>query len=351
MLLFFLINFDINIPHDGLRYPHPPLLDIAILDKSFHLKEQEQLSFSNLEDTADETLLMSWSDVLKVAVSIISQADERILIFPSKGHFDLFHIIKQKSGLSTKAKSNAYFCRRKVDSRSDCMMIEEMISAVQIMGVNQEANLQHPDYYLVWSKSKKSKSQAERILERTSYCYIGDTRTELFHDLKSACLKGVPGEFMRGLGKDPRKAGFSPCPQCLGRFTSPVQTKTPTVKMPKIKPHSGKSKSDIMRSQIKFLSEQYGMHAEFHGNMVYVTTVAGEWYFDYNDRPIRLRHKNAEKRVDRHGKLIGHYHRQQYEFHAPLQVLAYIRNHEQAEVHRLMDVDTSGIGGQYSDET
>jgi len=96
-----------------------------------------------------------------------------------------------------------------------------------------------------------------------------------------------------------------------------------------------------MREQIKVLSEQYGMHVEFIGGMVYITTIAGEWHFDYNDRPIRLHRKNAEKRLDRHGKLIGYYHLQEYSFHAPLQVLAYIRKHEQAAVRRLMDVDMS----------
>ena len=79
------------------------------------------------------------------------------------------------------------------------------------------------------------------------------------------------------------------------------------------------------------------MHAEFHGGMVYITTIAGEWYFDYNDRPIRLRHKNAEKWVDRYGQDTGHYHVQPYHFHAPLQTLAYIRNHEQFEIQRLME--------------
>ena len=132
-------------------------------------------------------------------------------------------------------------------------------------------------------------------------------------------------------------AGFKPCPICVGKNMLPITDTAPAQNTPKKKAPGHVSKSEIMRRQIKALSVQYGMHAEFHGSMVYVTTIAGEWYFDYNDRPIKLKHKNATKKLNRNGKSTGHYHNQDLTFHAPLQVLSYIRRHESAEIRRLME--------------
>jgi len=300
------------------------------------VKEQKRISFADIEDTSDEALLQSWKGVFEAVMSFVSQAEERVFIFPSKSHLELFHIIKSKTGFRTQSKSNAYFKSHKAYEDiffSESLSIEKMIAVVQIMGAMQKP--EHPDYYLVWSKKKKT--QSEHILANTSYSYIADIRTGLFHDLKSFCLNGVPGEFMRGLGKRPLKTGFKPCPICIGKYMLPVTDITPTPSIDKKKALAHQSKSEIMRSQIRALSVQYGMHAEFHGSMVYVTTIAGEWYFDYNDRPIKLKHKNSEKRLNRYGKPTGHYHNQELTFHAPLQVLSYIRRHEQAEIRRMME--------------
>jgi len=285
---------------------------------------------------------MSWSAVIEAVVSVISQTDDRTFIFPTKGHLDLFHIIKQKCKLKTKSNDNAFLIRRKLYDVTDAYQHEENISIDKMVSIVQAAGtkstLEDTGYILYWIPRKKSKK--EQVEKQTSYIYMGDTRSSVFHELKSVCLSKVPKEYLRGLGKDPRKVGFNACLICLKQFAPPAIPKMPTVKNSKKSSASGKSKAEIMRSQIKILSEEYGMHAEFHGSMVYITTMAGEWYFDYNDRPIRLRHKNAEKRLDRSGQPTGHYHAQPYQFHAPLQVLAYIRNHEQLEVRRLMGVET-----------
>lgn len=78
------------------------------------------------------------------------------------------------------------------------------------------------------------------------------------------------------------------------------------------------------------------MKAEFRSGTAYITTYAGEWYFAYNDRPITLYHKNSIPVKGRNGDLIRHSHIQPVELYAPLQALAYIRNHEAAEERRLL---------------
>lgn len=68
---------------------------------------------------------------------------------------------------------------------------------------------------------------------------------------------------------------------------------------------------------MKSVAEQYQMHIEFMGPNVYVTTIAGEWFFDYNTRPITLHHKNEELWYSQMGRGRGHYHAQNKNFSSP----------------------------------
>jgi len=78
------------------------------------------------------------------------------------------------------------------------------------------------------------------------------------------------------------------------------------------------------------------MHLEFVGDTAFVTTVAGEWFFNPNIRPIQLHHKNTEKRFDYNGNSTGHYHVQKVTARSPVTALGYIYQHEQAEIKRLI---------------
>ena len=69
-----------------------------------------------------------------------------------------------------------------------------------------------------------------------------------------------------------------------------------------------------IEEKLESVCRKYGMKAEFRSGTAYITTYAGEWYFAYYDRPIT----------------------QPVELYAPLQALAYIRNHEAAEERRLL---------------
>lgn len=91
-----------------------------------------------------------------------------------------------------------------------------------------------------------------------------------------------------------------------------------------------------IEEKLESVCRKYGMKAEFRSGTAYITTYAGEWYFAYNDRPITLYHKNSIPVKGRNGDLIRHSHIQPVELYAPLQALAYIRNHEAAEERRLL---------------
>ena len=195
-MLHFLFSFDIERSQEEQRYPLPAFLDIAVLDECYSLKEQCRVPFFDLHSLSDEKLLSSWSAVMEVVASLIAQTDERIFIFPTKSHLDLFHIIKQKCKIKTRTKGNAFLVRRKIYSETDSSLhdegipIDEMILAVQ-MDANKNVS-DDPDYLLYWAPGKKP--QSNQIIKQTSYIYMGDTRSMVFHDKESVCLGNVPKE-------------------------------------------------------------------------------------------------------------------------------------------------------------
>ena len=102
------------------------------------------------------------------------------------------------------------------------------------------------------------------------------------------------------------------------------------------------TKAQTMQKQIAAVCEEHGMHAEFTGGTAFITTVAGEWFFAYNDRPIRLHHKNYsddEMKANRRNDL---YHLQDVRFASPLQALRYISKHD-LDLRRRVMQDTVGM--------
>lgn len=120
-------------------------------------------------------------------------------------------------------------------------------------------------------------------------------------------------------GQNPEFQGFKPCPEC-----KPVP-----VAVKKDRPVR-RTKSELMRQSLAELADRHGMHIAFKGGTALVTTIAGEWFFDYNQRPISLHHKNNDIRLRLDGTPNGHYRVQALTFPTPLAALAYIYRHERA---------------------
>jgi len=247
-MLYFLFSFDIERSQEEQRYPLPRFLDIAVLDEYHSLKEQCRVPFFDVHSLSDEKLLSSWKAVMEVVASIIAQTDERIFIFPSKSHLDLFHVIKQKCKIKTRTKGNAFLVRRKYYNDTDSGLhdegipIDEMISAVQM---DADKNLSDdPDYILYWAPGKKPPS--EQIVKQTSYIYMGDTRSMVFHEKESVCLSNVPKEHLRGLGRYPEKVGFVACSVCLGHMRIQAVANKSPVNVSQRVLAGGRSKSEIM---------------------------------------------------------------------------------------------------------
>lgn len=137
---------------------------------------------------------------------------------------------------------------------------------------------------------------------------------------------GIVNDDLIACGQNPENKGYKPCPRC-----NPV---------PIDAPRRRKGDEPVMMRRAMFdLATRRLMHIEFVGDNAFVTTIAGEWYFNYNIRPIRLHHKNLKARVDKHGKSTGFFHQQKLVFETPMEALAYIYQHERAAEDRVFAED------------
>lgn len=165
-------------------------------------------------------------------------------------------------------------------------------------------------------------SRAERLrrmLARQDCYFIGDRSSKRYHAKDCPCIEMIVKKDLEACGANPEFQGFKPCPQCK---PVPVVVK---------KKHAvPKTKSELMRQALAELADRHGMHIAFKGGSALVTTIAGEWFFDYNQRPICLHHKNNDIRLRSDGTPNGHYHMQALTFPTPLSALAYIYHHERA---------------------
>ncbi len=182
---------------------------------------------------------------------------------------------------------------------------------------------------------QSANNKRDNIFNHSNYAFFADTRTKIFHTASCPDITGIALKYIQGCGKKPEKSGFHPCPRCVpksAQFSRPLPPK-PYTRSPVPK----RSKAEIMREQLLRVADTYGIHLCFVGQIAHIMTLAGEWYFDINDRPITLHHKNAEERYDRQGQLISHYHIQRnVKINSPLHALAYIFRHEAAEEVRLL---------------
>lgn len=164
------------------------------------------------------------------------------------------------------------------------------------------------------------------------FYFIADKSTKLYHRKDSSCVEGITKQNMVACGSDPVSQKFKPCPICR---PEPVPSE------PAKKTQGKRAKVKTLQEAMESVAKQYQMHIEFVGPNVYVTTIAGEWFFDYNIRPITLHHKNEELWYSQMGhRGRGHYHVQDKSFSSPMLALAYIYQHEQAAIRRAFQPQT-----------
>ena len=175
--------------------------------------------------------------------------------------------------------------------------------------------------------SGKSRTQRIRGYMSSPDCFfIGSKKKLVYHQKDCPLVDGIVNDDLIACGQNPENKGYKPCPYC-----KPIPIDKPRKKRGD-EPVVGKA--EMMRRAMSDLATRRLMHIEFVGDNAFVTTIAGEWYFNYNIRPIQLHHKNLKVRVDKHGRNTGFFHQQKLVFETPLEALAYIYQHERAAENR-----------------
>jgi len=182
---------------------------------------------------------------------------------------------------------------------------------------------------------KKKRPAREGIFSCTSYFYYGDIATNLYHLRTCAKLDEVEEGKLLGLGKEPGNNGWQSCPLCIKEIVIAPKKKTDPAKMLAWEKRSNgigarkiQNRAETIKQEIASACSEYGMHAGFVGGTAFITTVVGEWYFAYNDRPIRLYHKNYSKDAKQVDRSMNFYHLQDKRFASPVHVLRYISEHD-----------------------
>lgn len=175
--------------------------------------------------------------------------------------------------------------------------------------------------------SKKSRTQRIRGYMFSPDCFfIGNKKKLVYHQKDCPLVDSIVNDDLIACGQNPENKGYKPCPCC-----NPVP-----VDAPRRRKGDGSivSKAEMMRRAMSELAARQHMYVEFVGDSAFVTTIAGEWYFNYNIRPIQLHHKNLKVRLDRNGQNTGFFHQQKLVFETPMEALAYIYHHERAAENR-----------------
>lgn len=176
------------------------------------------------------------------------------------------------------------------------------------------------------AEARANFEKAAKATAKEAPKYVVDKETLICHLAWCDRAKEIPKARRLTMSRIPHQGRFALCATCFREKTPEQQLKD---FLNTCKPAS---KSEIVSKAIVTYCEELGVHAEVKAGTAYITTIAGEWYFTYNDRPIVLHHKNSEKRYDWKGNLLkNHYHIQQQKFYSPAHALAYIAIHDKPE--------------------
>lgn len=185
------------------------------------------------------------------------------------------------------------------------------------------------------TKTKK----LERYRVRTDVYYIGDKNAKEYHRKDCAMIDFIKNDDLVPCGAVPENKGLKPCPIC----------KPTPVAIVKSRPKA-QTRADILQKALSSVAKQHNMFIRFVGSSAYVSSIAGQWFFNYTADNIVLYHENQDVRYDRDGDLVpGDFHVQDKSFRSPLAAIAYIARHEKAVENRLFISNATQVEERVSD--
>lgn len=181
-------------------------------------------------------------------------------------------------------------------------------------------------------------NKLQKYMVRTDCYFIGDKKSKRYHNKDCPNIAFIANSNLIACGPNPEGKGFKPCSIC-----NPI----PRV----VKKNLPESRSVTLQKALSSLAERHGMHVRFANSNAYISTFAGEWFFNYTNENIVLYHKNLEVRCNHKGDPIpGDFHVQKISFKSPLEVLSYIAHHEKAAENRRFAANAIQITSRTSSE-
>jgi len=174
--------------------------------------------------------------------------------------------------------------------------------------------------------TNKDDSKLLKLRSDKSVYFIADLESKLYHEKNCCWLDMIPEESIQECGRYPEKKGFISCQDCkpFSGYYRILELDKQAKEYYLMKKQD--SKAEIIGKALEKICQGFGFHGKAYGGVIDVTTALGEWYFMYNDKPIKLRHKNNRRGLG--------YHIQHPSFESPVDALIYIRNHEYDNIER-----------------
>jgi len=321
--------------------PRIDKIHLVCLDDKLNEIETFLIEGHASESSCDEEILDDWRKAFEVIQELPDDNEKRILIFPRARQrckfIYIYTVLRKKGDLYGR-----YFTHKGTLGEllvTNGEKLEAEIGIPRLIETMKEYGIETLISEGYISEHRDVWSSREGILRNKGYQYFGNLSTKRYHLRTCDQLNKIADKNFVGLGKNPGGKGWSPCPVCINDLgiasTSTLKSGTESIDETK-KNRVSQSKSDIMKYEISALCKEYRMHAEFVGGTAFVTTVAGEWFFIYNDRPIKLHHKNYSDRAMNAPRTMKLYHMQDKKFASPLHVIRYISEHDLNLKNRLM---------------
>ena len=167
--------------------------------------------------------------------------------------------------------------------------------------------------------------------------YIKDNELNCIHRLHSPCLFNRPIRFLKPIETIPDHASL--CKRCFSRYSD--EAVAYRVRQEFSKTDAGKTLENLIRA-ITQTCASHNMFVEFVSKTAYITTVAGQWYFNLAQNPLELYHANYAKTEQGKSRLRYlqegiSYHKQDHSFGTAQDVLCYVVFHDDAMIRRMVN--------------
>jgi len=184
------------------------------------------------------------------------------------------------------------------------------------------------------SSKEEPNTHLEKMRKKELYTFLGSNLTMVFHKKDCPLLDKTTKSTLIGLSSHP-KTHWKPCSHCNPQIVNPKKKKAKKRKIRRLSLideqwaiiEKSITKNDLLGAQLKKLCMERGIFAEISDKSIDMTTISGEWHFNFIERPIVVYHRNYH--------CVDGYHIQERAFPTPIHVIAYVQKHDIRDMKRI----------------